>query len=133
MSKRMTDKEKKKEKKNNTAKNKYVRLQNPFDFRIADEKPTYKMQIPFSVYYNNQEHSIRLLKGDCIDVLKLASPNSVDMIFADPPYFLSNSGITCQAGRMVTVDKGKWDKSKGGNVDHEFAIKWLTTYCSKNW
>jgi len=48
------------------------------------------------------------------------------MIFADPPYNLSNGGITCQAGRMVSVNKGEWDKSNGIEQDHQFAIDWLT-------
>ena len=47
------------------------------------------------------------------------------MIFADPPYFLSNGGITCHAGKMVSVNKGKWDKSKGTKENHEFIIEWL--------
>lgn len=124
MVKRQKNPEKEKE---NRAKNtRYTNYINPFDFRIAEEKPTYHEQLPFSVYYNNPELSIRLLKGDCIDILKLASPNSIDMIFADPPYFLSNGGITCQAGRMVSVNKGKWDKSNGVDSDHEFALQWLT-------
>jgi site-specific DNA-methyltransferase (adenine-specific) len=47
------------------------------------------------------------------------------MIFADPPYFLSNGGITCHAGRMVSVDKGEWDKSRGVKENHEFIVNWL--------
>ncbi|MDZ4230685.1 MAG: hypothetical protein U1B77_02580, partial [Dehalococcoidales bacterium] len=86
--------EKKKGKENWAERTQYVRSQNPFDFQIAEEKSAYGAQKPFSVYYNDLEHSIRLLKGDCIDILKLARENSVDMIFADPPYFLSNGGIT---------------------------------------
>jgi site-specific DNA-methyltransferase (adenine-specific) len=50
---------------------------------------------------------------------------SVDLIFADPPYFLSNDGITCQAGKMVSVNKGKWDKSPGVPEMHEFNARWL--------
>lgn len=47
-------------------------------------------------------------------------PESVDMIFADPPYFLSNDGITCQGGKMVSVNKGSWDKfSEGGTSVEE--------------
>ena len=41
-----------------------------------------------------------------------------DMIFADPPYFLSNGGITCKAGKMVSVNKGEWDKSMGADENH---------------
>ena len=49
----------------------------------------------------------------------------VDLIFCDPPYFLSNGGITCQNGRMVKVDKGDWDKSNGAEVNHQFNYEWL--------
>lgn len=48
-----------------------------------------------------------------------------DCIFADPPYFLSNGGITCHAGKMVKVDKGNWDKSQGPELNHEFNTEWL--------
>jgi site-specific DNA-methyltransferase (adenine-specific) len=48
-----------------------------------------------------------------------------DAIFADPPYFLSNGGISCHAGRMVKVDKGDWDKSRGPKLNHEFNREWL--------
>ena len=47
------------------------------------------------------------------------------MVFADPPYFLSNGGITCHAGRMVAVDKGGWDASRGPELNHEFNLEWL--------
>jgi site-specific DNA-methyltransferase (adenine-specific) len=53
-----------------------------------------------------------------------------DMIFADPPYFLSNGGITCHAGKMVKVDKGHWDKSQGPELNHEFNTAWLSR-CQK--
>lgn len=53
-----------------------------------------------------------------------------DLIFADPPYFLSNGGITCHAGKMVKVDKGQWDKSQGAEVNHEFNFAWLSR-CQK--
>ena len=49
----------------------------------------------------------------------------VDLIFCDPPYFLSNGGITCQNGKMVKVDKGDWDKSKGAEINHQFNYEWL--------
>ena len=48
-----------------------------------------------------------------------------DMIFADPPYFLSNNGFTCQNGQMVSVNKGGWDKSQGMAADMEFYEQWL--------
>ncbi|HQP03328.1 MAG TPA: site-specific DNA-methyltransferase [Bacteroidales bacterium] len=48
-----------------------------------------------------------------------------DMIFADPPYFLSNDGISVQSGKMVSVNKGDWDKSQGFEKDNEFNRNWL--------
>lgn len=47
------------------------------------------------------------------------------MIFADPPYFLSNGGISVQSGKQVSVNKGDWDKSRGFAADNEFNYKWL--------
>ena len=73
-----------------------------------------------------KQNNFTLYNGDCIQVLKKLKPCSIDMIFADPPYFLSNDGITCKAGRMVSVNKGKWDKSNGHTEDYQFALKWLT-------
>lgn len=51
---------------------------------------------------------------------------SVDMIFADPPYNLSNGGFTCQSGRRASVDKGSWDVSRGIEEDFSFHLKWIT-------
>lgn len=50
---------------------------------------------------------------------------SVDVIFADPPYFLSNGGTTCQSGRRTRVDKGRWDRSQGVAENHQFNVDWL--------
>src|SRR3990167_4950475 len=66
-----------------------------------------------------------LYQGDCLDILKQIPEESVDMIFADPPYNLSNGGFSVHAGRMVSVNKGGWDKSKGFKDDYEFHHKWL--------
>ena len=77
---------------------------------------------------------IKLYSGNCIDVLhqiaKAEPGGCVDTIFADPPYFLSNGGISCQAGKMVSVNKGDWDKSRGPEVNHDFNRKWLEA-CQK--
>ncbi|HPP60018.1 MAG TPA: site-specific DNA-methyltransferase [Candidatus Hydrogenedens sp.] len=71
-----------------------------------------------------------MYQTDCIDFMKSLLDNYpqgiFDMIFADPPYFLSDGGITCHAGKMVTVDKGKWDKSIDINKVHEFNLTWLS-------
>ena len=68
-----------------------------------------------------------LLQGDCLDVLEKITDHSIDMIFADPPYNLSNDGFTCQGGRMVSVNKGEWDRSNGLTGDLEFHRNWITT------
>jgi site-specific DNA-methyltransferase (adenine-specific) len=76
------------------------------------------------LYYNSND--LELYKGDCIDILKDIPDNSIDLIFADPPYFLSNGGISCKAGKMVSVNKADWDKSKGVDKDFEFTFDWLS-------
>lgn len=74
-------------------------------------------------YYLNQGFS--LLLGDCIELLEQFPENNFDMIFADPPYLLSNGGFTCHAGKAVSVNKGKWDKSKGIEEDFQFHMDWI--------
>jgi len=54
-----------------------------------------------------------LYKNDCLKILEQLPENSIDMIFADPPYFLSSGSFTCQNGKMVSVKKGDWDLSNG--------------------
>ena len=66
-----------------------------------------------------------LFQADSIELLKQLPENSVDMIFADPPYNLSNGGFTVHAGKRVSVNKGKWDVSKGVDEDLEFHIRWI--------
>ena len=48
-----------------------------------------------------------------------------DMIFADPPYFLSNGGISLQSGKVVCVDKGAWDKGLSQADMMTFNLGWL--------
>ena len=69
--------------------------------------------------------SWRLLQGDSLALLKALPPRTVDLVFADPPYNLSNGGTTCQAGRRVKVDKGAWDVSHGVDADQDFHRAWL--------
>jgi site-specific DNA-methyltransferase (adenine-specific) len=75
--------------------------------------------------FHDPKHHIRLYHGDCLEILAQLPESSVDLVFADPPYFLSNGGITCHAGKMVSVNKGEWDKSRGADANHEFNIAWL--------
>jgi site-specific DNA-methyltransferase (adenine-specific) len=67
----------------------------------------------------------RLLEGDCVEVMARMPERSIDLIFADPPYLLSNGGTTCSSGRRVSVDKGRWDASGGLAADHEWNRRWL--------
>lgn len=71
------------------------------------------------------EKDFVLYNDDCIDIINQLPENSVDMIFADPPYNLSNGGFSLHAGKRVLVDKGIWDKSKGFEEDYKFHLKWL--------
>jgi site-specific DNA-methyltransferase (adenine-specific) len=79
--------------------------------------------------FNDPNHGIWLYQGNCLQLLDAIAAKypegRFDMIFADPPYFLSNGGITCHAGKMVKVDKGDWDKSRGPELNHEFNLEWL--------
>jgi site-specific DNA-methyltransferase (adenine-specific) len=63
--------------------------------------------------------------ADCVDLMKIMPPASVDMIFADPPYRLSNGGVTVKNGRLAPVDKGAWDRSTGFEADHRSNVRWL--------
>jgi site-specific DNA-methyltransferase (adenine-specific) len=105
----------------------YATLENSVEFYISEKTTSYgnNGKKIFTIHYDNPEYSVRLLKGDCIAILNQARENSVDMIFADPPYFLSNGGITCHAGKMVSVNKGRWDQSKGVEENHKFTLEWL--------
>jgi site-specific DNA-methyltransferase (adenine-specific) len=68
---------------------------------------------------------IRLLEGDCLARMAKLPAESVDMVFVDPPYNLSNGGASCHNGRRVRVDKGDWDKSGGFTADVAFHTQWL--------
>ena len=80
--------------------------------------------LPAAVF-EDKKHGIKIFQGDCLEILGAMPADSVDLIFADPPYFLSNNGITCHAGRMVSVNKGEWDRSRGADANHEFNRAWL--------
>ena len=72
-----------------------------------------------------QENSFILYHGDCLKILDLIDENTIDMIFADPPYNLSNDGFSVHAGKRVSVNKGEWDKSKGVESDFHFHLDWI--------
>ncbi len=78
-----------------------------------------------SAIFEDPRHHIKIYQGDCLEILAAFPEACVDLIFADPPYFLSNGGITCHAGRMVSVNKGEWDRSRGADSNHAFNRAWL--------
>jgi len=104
---------------------------NPSNFLILDNSimaRSYKniiSKIDLKPFYISKDENSTLFKADCIDVLNSIPTDSVDMIFADPPYNLSNGGFTCHAGKRVSVNKGKWDESKGLDEDLKFHIEWI--------
>ncbi|HOI97452.1 MAG TPA: hypothetical protein PLA19_03035 [Candidatus Pacearchaeota archaeon] len=64
-----------------------------------------------------------LYNADCLKIMAQLPENSIDMIFADPPYFLSSGSFTCQNGKMVSVKKGDWDLSNGIKKNFEFHLE----------
>ena len=76
-----------------------------------------------NIFYNTKH--IKLYQGNCLEVLKSIPENTFDMVFADPPYFLSNGTFTCQNGQMVSVKKGNWDLGKTAEENFKFHFEWL--------
>ena len=76
-----------------------------------------------SLYFNSEEFA--LIKGDSFKLLKKLNPKSIDMVFADPPYFLSSGGISCSGGKQVSVNKGEWDKSLEITERLNYHRKWI--------
>lgn len=71
------------------------------------------------------EQDFKVITGDAIKTLSKIQSESVDFIFADPPYFLSNDGFTVKSGKSTSVNKGTWDKSEGFEADLVFHNKWI--------
>lgn len=76
-------------------------------------------------YYKSSDHAFNLLLGDTFELLPRFD-FKFDMIFADPPYFLSNGGISVQSGKVVCVNKGYWDKGMTQEEMNDFNMKWLS-------
>jgi site-specific DNA-methyltransferase (adenine-specific) len=76
-------------------------------------------------YYKSPNNDFTLIQGDCVDTLSKFEFD-FDMVFADPPYFLSGGGISYQSGKVVCVDKGNWDKPTTPEEMDAFNLKWLS-------
>jgi len=94
---------------------------NIFDFDLQSKIA----ESNISPFYYDVESKIKLYNLDTFSFLPNIPDNCVDLIFADPPYFLSSGGITCSSGKKVCVDKGGWDKSRHIESIHDFNKKWL--------
>lgn len=76
-------------------------------------------------YYRSSNRDFTLLHGDCFQLLR-EFDFKFSCIFADPPYFLSNGGISVQSGKIVSVNKGEWDKGKSYQEIMAFNMEWLS-------
>lgn len=76
-------------------------------------------------YYKSINHDFTLVHGDCFQILS-GFDFKFSCIFADPPYFLSNGGISVQSGKIVSVNKGEWDKGKSQQEMMDFNMEWLS-------
>lgn len=79
----------------------------------------------YSGKYYFETDNFKLIYNDIFKAIKKLEDKSVDMIFADPPYFLSDDGITCNGGKMVSVNKGEWDRTLSIKEKHKFNKKWI--------
>ena len=76
-------------------------------------------------YYRSTSRDFTLLNGDCFELLPQFK-FKFDFIFADPPYFLSNDGISVQAGKIVSVNKGDWDRGSTPEQMNDFNKRWIS-------
>ncbi len=115
-------------------------LKDDGSIQLATEPPSHRAengdhphggrpQDPPRLAFADPDRALWLYQGNCLELLDAIAAKypegRFDAIFADPPYFLSNGGISCHAGKMVKVDKGDWDKSRGPELNHEFNREWL--------
>ena len=88
-------------------------------------KPAPARRARVNAYFQDTRRGLRLLRGDALELMRAADAASFDLIFADPPYFLSNGGVTCQSGRRASVNKGAWDKAPAVEEIQAFNVAWL--------
>lgn len=78
-----------------------------------------------NTFFRSEGGDFVLMHGDCMRLMR-EFDFRFDTIFADPPYFLSSGGITCQNGKVACVDKGEWDKSQSAESINSFNKEWLS-------
>ena len=94
------------------------------------QRATDPNDVSAELVWSSPEGGAALYLGDATEVLSRMPDESVDCVWTDPPYMLSNGGVTCVAGRMASVNKGRWDRSRGIETDHEFNLAW-TAACRR--
>ena len=77
------------------------------------------------LYYKDTQLNSELILANSFEYMKKMDKESVDIIFADPPYFLSNNGFSNSGGKMVSVNKGEWDKISSLSEKHAFNRNWI--------
>jgi site-specific DNA-methyltransferase (adenine-specific) len=92
---------------------------------IASAAPKKSLTPSLSEAVHSRGKDYVLYRGDSLALLDAFEPQTFDLAFADPPYFLSNGGFTCSGGKRVAVEKGQWDVSNGVADDHAFSMAWL--------
>lgn len=92
-------------------------------YHLVDTK-SWATKTPNESIYQSEKRDFVLAHGDCFKLLK-EFDFKFDMIFADPPYFLSNGGISLQSGKVVCVNKRNWDKGKSQEDMMAFNMEWL--------
>ena len=84
-----------------------------------------KVFVEPSAVWQSPDGLSALYCAEALSLMRDIPDDSVDCIWTDPPYLLSNDGVTCVAGKRVSVNKGEWDRSSGFENDHEFNLSWL--------
>ncbi len=95
------------------------------DVRAPREEATMTEKRPAMLEPETIGEGCTISLGDCMEILPAIQESTMDAVFADPPYNLSNDGFTCHAGRAVSVNKGEWDRSRGAAEDFDFHKQWI--------
>ena len=75
--------------------------------------------------YQTVNEDFTLYNGDSMELIGFIN-KKVDMIFADPPYFLSKNISTCINGTWKSFEKGEWDRVTSQENINAFNKKWLS-------
>ena len=74
-------------------------------------------------YFQTTDFSLYL--GDSLSLISELDDNTIDVVFADPPYFLSSGRKMDIAGRKVSFEKGAWDRCRSTEEIDEFNEQWI--------